>query len=118
MGVAVGKSPSGPFTKQNNGDPVQPEGHEVLIWAQDGGVVSLVTNVGRGVYFSKDGMKFRKVAKAMKGNALAPGGFRPELVSHEYDEGVRWGISMVHGRDPYLVRWAIEMPDALFSADE
>lgn len=118
MGVAVAEHPLGPFVKQNAGNPVQPEGHEVAVWAQGGGVVSLVTNVGRGAYFSKDGIRFRQVAATVKGNAHAPGGFRPELTSHTYDQGVRWGISMVHARDPYLVRWSIDLPDSLISNDE
>jgi len=113
MGVAKSQTPLGPFTKQNGGNPVQPEGHEVAIWAQAGGVVSLVTNVGRGAYFSPDGLHFRKVAAPLKGNALAPGGYRPELVSPANSDGVQWGISMIHARDPYLVRWTIDMPDSL-----
>jgi predicted GH43/DUF377 family glycosyl hydrolase len=118
MGVAVAQNPLGPFVKQNAGNPVQPEGHEVAVWAQSGGVVSLVTNVGRGVYFSKDGIRFRKIPKTLKGNARAPGGFRLELTAHTYDQGIHWGISMVHARDPFLVRWTVELPDSTLSDDK
>ena len=76
-------------------------------------MVSLVTNVGRGAYFSPDGLHFRKVTATLKGNALAPGGYRPELVSPANRDGVQWGISMIHARDPYLVRWTIDMPHSL-----
>ena len=113
MGVAKAQTPLGPFAKQNDGNPVQPEGHEVAIWAQAGGVVSLVTNVGRGACFSSDGLHFAKVASKLEGNALAPGGYRPELVTPDKDDGVRWGISMIHARDPYLVRWTIDLPHSL-----
>ena len=105
MGVAVAENPLGPFKRMNDGNPVQLEGHEVQIWALGDGVVSFVSNVGRGFYYSKDGLKFKKLQKSFKGNALAPGAFRNELTDHTYNNGVVWGISMKHGKNPYLVRW-------------
>ena len=105
MGVAVAEKVEGPYVKQNISDSVQSEGHEVLVWAYGEGVVSLVTNVGRGFYYAKDGIHFVKVTSDFEGNINAPGAYRRDLTEHEFAEGIQWGISMNHGEFPYLLRW-------------
>jgi len=105
MGLAVATGPLGPFVKQNDGEPVQPEGHEVLIWTEGDGVVSLVTSAGRGVYYSTDRLRFRKIASGFTGKLMAPGAYRRDLTDPRDTSGLRWGIAMVPGKDPYLVRF-------------
>ncbi|QDU35987.1 Arylsulfatase [Maioricimonas rarisocia] len=111
MGVAVARDPLGPFEKQNDGRPVQAEGHEVLIWPEADGVVSLVTNAGRGVYYAPDGLQFRKITSEFEGRLMAPGAYRPDLTDPSTTAGLRWGIAMVSGRDPYLVRFERKAAD-------
>lgn len=105
MGVAVATDPLGPFVKQNDGEPVQPEGHEVVIWTEGDGVVSLVTSAGRGVYYSTDRLRFKKIASEFTGKLMAPGAYRRDLTDPRDTSGLRWGIAMVPGKDPYLVRF-------------
>ena len=105
MGVAVATDPLGPFVKQNDGEPVQPEGHEVVIWTEGDGVVSLVTSAGRGVYYSRDRLRFKKIASEFTGKLMAPGAYRRDLTDPRDTSGLRWGIAMVPGKDPYLVRF-------------
>ncbi len=108
MGLAIAEAPAGPFKRHSGsaaGNVAQAAGHEVMMFALGDGVVSLVSNVGNGVYFDKEGTKFAKVAK-FAGRIHAPGAFRPELTDPAYTGGVTWGVSMIHnGNTPYLVRW-------------
>jgi hypothetical protein len=104
MGLAIASKPQGPYNKQHDGNPVQYEGHEVMVWPYGEGVVSVVSNVGRGIYYARDGIHFEKVAQDFIGRINAPGAFRPDLTDHACRQGAPWGISMVHARDPYLIR--------------
>lgn len=110
MGVAVAEEPAGPFVKQNEGRAVQPEGHEVLVWKQGSGVCSLVTSAGRGLYCASDGIHFTKVADDFAGALNAPGAYRSDLADPGVSGAPRWGIAMVHAKDPYLVRWEGTLP--------
>ncbi len=106
MGVVIAPHPCGPFERQNGGQPIQPEGHEVQVWPEQGGVVSLVSNVGRGFYFAKDGISFDKITNDFEGSVSAPGAYRPDLTDHSWDKGVNWGITMsMRSHHPYLARW-------------
>ncbi len=108
MGVAVADHPAGPWTKMNDGQDIQPEGHEVMAWPENGGIVSVVSNVGRGIYFAQDGLQMTKTTIQMEGRINAPGAYRPDLVNHGSKEEVTWGISMAHTGHPYLMRWSLE----------
>jgi hypothetical protein len=109
MGVAVGDVPTGPFVKQNDGCAVQDSGHEVLVWPCQGGVMSLVSDTGphgRTLQFAPDGLHFQVIVRGLKDQPKAPGIFRRDLSGEpDYDGLVSWGISMIHGRPPYLVRY-------------
>jgi len=108
MGVAIADQPEGPYTKLNQGNPVQKEGHEVMVWKMGEGVLSIVSNVGRGIYYSKDGLNFAKTANDFIGKIKAPGAFREDLTNHGYNEGAQWGIS--HNKKDkllFLERWEI-----------
>lgn len=113
MGVAVAAAPAGRYVRQNGGRPVQNSGHEVLIWEDGptGGVMSLVSNTGpngRTMQYAADGLGFHVLVRDLKDQPKAPGLFRPELtdpVASAATTDSRWGISMVHGRDPYLRRF-------------
>ncbi len=124
MGLAIAESPEEPFIRHSdsaNGNVAQNVGHEMMVFALGDGVVSLVSNLGNGLYYDKEGTKFAKVAnfagvkeeenRPRLGNRLcAPGAYRKELTDPTYTDGVKWGISMiVSGTKPYLVRW--DSPD-------
>jgi arylsulfatase len=114
MGVAVADSPAGPYRRLNDGRFVQDSGHEVLVWPQGDGVMSLVSGTGprgRTLQYAADGLAFRVEAKLPGRYPHAPGAFRPDLTdAAALGKGITWGIGMVHGRDPYLVRYEIEYP--------
>ena len=114
MGVAVAKNPAGPYRRLNEGRFVQDSGHEVLVWPQGSGAMSLVSATGprgRTLQYAADGLAFQVMAKLPARYPHAPGVFRPDLTDPAtVGKGVRWGISMVHGRDPYLVRYEIAYP--------
>jgi lysophospholipase L1-like esterase len=111
MGVAVADAPEGPYRKLGDG-PVQPEGHEVLVWPQEGVVASLVTNAGRGLYVAPDGVHFTKVADRIDGRLRAPGAHRIDLSRPEQTGPIRWGIHMgTYAGEPFLERFEIDLPD-------
>jgi len=99
----------GPFVRINAGRPVQDSGHEVQIWKHGRGVLSLVSPTGpngRTLQYADDGLLFRVLLRGLKGQPVAPGLFRPELITPKVDPSLpQWGISMRHGRDPYLTRF-------------
>jgi len=113
MGVAVADRPEGLYVKQNQGRAVCDSGHEILVWPVGQGVMSLVSDTGphgRTLQYALDGLHFRVVGDIPKDFPKAPGAFRPDLTELPTPtSGIEWGISMVHGKDPYLVRYAITM---------
>jgi hypothetical protein len=109
MGLAISKSAAGPFVRQNDGDPVQPEGHEVLVWAQGSGVMSLASGMaGKGLWYAEDGIHFTELTEEFTGSLLAPGAFRPELTDPDYTDGIQWGISMLNTPQPYLAHYSFD----------
>ena len=114
MGVAEAAGPLGPFTRLHDGRHVQDSGHEVLVWPYRGGIRSLASNTGprgQSLFHAPDGISFHVVQGRLTGLPNAPGAYREDLSgSPEFDDGIRWGISMVHGPDPYLVRFEMTSP--------
>lgn len=108
MGVAAGDGPAGPFTRLHGGQAVQDSGHEVQIWGHGKGVMSLVSPTGPGgrtLQYAADGLKFTVVLRDLINQPKAPGLYRPELVDPTADAGLpQWGIGMVYGREPHLLR--------------
>jgi len=116
MGLAVAERPEGPYVRVGSG-PVQPEGHEVLVWEHAGGVVSLVTNAGSGVWFS-DGDRFAKLDVVLEGRLFAPGLARADLVDPDADAlsgGLPlWGLhTRAAGGVLFLERFELELPASL-----
>jgi len=109
MGVAVAGAPAGPFTKLNNGKPVQDSGHEVQIWQHGTGVMSLVSPHGpngRTLQFAEDGVSFQVIQRGLKNQPNAPGLYRPELTAPQTETDLpEWGIGMVYGGEPHLRRY-------------
>lgn len=105
MGLAVSDSPSGPFVRQNDGNPVQPGGHEVLIWMDEKeGIYSMVNHNGpknliNTIQYAEDGMNFTKVADAEayfegeKTLIKASGFFRSEITATATGDAPSWGIA-------------------------
>ncbi len=115
MGVAVADDPLGPFTKLNDGKFVQDSGHEVMVWPYAGGVMSLASNTGpngRSLFWAQDCVNFNVVQRDLKKLPNAPGCFRTDLSGQPKDDkGIAWGISMIHGRHPYLVHYECNLRD-------
>jgi len=114
MGVAVADAPQGPYRRLNAGEPVQDSGHEVLVWPQGSGVMSLVSNTGphgRTLQVAADGLRFEVVADLPRPQPAAPGAFRPDMTDPAATgKGIRWGISMLaRGGHPYLRRYEIRI---------
>lgn len=109
MGLAVAETPGGTYVRQNNGQAVQPEGHEVLIWAWGTGVMSLASSAGEGLYYAEDGVSFIELLGDIAGSTKAPGAYRPELSDPTYTGGVDWGIAMSKSNPGYLLRYDINI---------
>lgn len=114
MGVAVADTPDGPFSRLNDGEPVQDSGHEVLVWPHGQGVMSLVSATGphgMSLQYAEDGIDFRIVGRLPRNYPRAPGIFRADLAHPAApSEGVSWGISMAsRAGDPYLQRYEITL---------
>ncbi len=124
MGVAIADNPQGPFTKANEGRPVQDSGHEVQIWRYGQGVLSLVSNTGpngRTLQYAPDGLGFEVLVRNLERQPAAPGLYRPELTdpTAAIDLQNAWGISM--GRrssDVFLQRFEMEIPEQLLPSIE
>ncbi len=109
MGVALADNPLGPFKKLNDGGFVQDSGHEVMVWPYKGGVMSLASNTGpqgKSLFYAENDIDFKVIRGNLKNLPKAPGCFREDLSRRPADNhGIQWGISMVLGQDPYLVRY-------------
>lgn len=110
MGLAVSKSPAGPYIKHQN-NPVIDSGHEVCVWPHGKGVGCMVCHVGpqgNTIQHSHDGVHFRRVHDAVPPSA--PGPFRADGFVDGLGPGVTWGISMQHHISwPYLVRFDCDL---------
>ncbi len=95
MGVAIAEHPAGPYVK-NKGNPVVPGGHEVLVWPQGKGVMSLTSigppGIAKTLRYAEDGLSFAKVAD-LKDIPYAPGAFRPEaFMDNGKGDVIQWGL--------------------------
>ena len=120
MGLGVAETPTGPYVRQNRGRFIQDSGHEVMVWPFEGGVCSLVSNTGpqgKTLQYARDGQHFEVVGQLPDEYPKAPGAYRPDLTGLDPPEaGIEWGISMVHGSDPYLIRYEIDIDTGLLEA--
>lgn len=107
MSVAYADRPEGPFKKHDG--PLLEKSHEVLIWAQNGGVAASAS-INASINFAKDGEHFTPIQENLVNIPKAPGLYRPEL-----EEGYKgaatafWGISMKSEKGKaYLVRFEMK----------
>ncbi|MHC4983411.1 MAG: glycoside hydrolase family protein [Planctomycetota bacterium] len=117
MGAAAAQKPEGPFRRLNGGECVQDSGHEVMVWPRGKGVMSLVSPAGpngRTLQYAPDGVSFRVVGQLPERYPQSPGSYRADLTDAEArGKPITWGVSMVGGDDPYLVRYEIrDLPPA------
>ena len=89
---------------------MQDSGHEVLVWPQDGAVLSLVSATGprgRTLQRAQDGIRFEVVAELPADYPRAPGLYRPDLTGAP-PPPEPWGIAMrTYRGDPHLHRFTI-----------
>lgn len=106
MGVAIAEEPRGQYIKVTDvfaDHSILPGSHEVLVWPQGSGVAALAS-ISQTIQFAADGLHFERLT-SVRHRPNAPGGYRPDaFVDVKNPRAMQWGISMVHGRDPYL-RW-------------
>jgi len=111
MGVAIADKPTGPYVR-HPANPVVDSGHEVLVWPHRQGVAALISATGpqaRTMQYAPDGINFTAVGRFER-EPHAPGAYRPDAFEDiRYGRGIQWGVSMVHGPHPYLVRYECDM---------
>ena len=106
MGVAMSESPFGPFVKQAG--PILAGSHEVMVWPGKKGMYALAS-ITSTIEYAPDGIHFEENPLKLKvhNRPNAPGAYRPELTGKKSNDGLVWGISMVHnGNECYLVRYS------------
>jgi hypothetical protein len=106
MGVAIAEDPCGPYVKVTDvfaDSSILSGSHEVLAWPQGTGV-AILASISQTIQFATDGLHFKRLV-SVRHRPNAPGGYRPDaFIQVKNPRPMVWGISMVHGRDPYL-RW-------------
>jgi len=106
MGVAIAEEPNGPYVKVTDvsaDHSILSGSHEVLVRPQGAGVAALAS-ISKTIQYAPDGLHFKRL-RSVRNCPNAPGGYRPDAFSDiKNPRPMPWGISMVHGRDPYL-RW-------------
>lgn len=113
MGLAIAETPTGPYTRVNDGKPILPNSHEVMIWPHRSGVAAYAS-ASRTLEFAPDGIDFTSSPLHIptQTKPIAPGCFRTDLAKPEdFGRGITWGISMKDpgGPSPYLLRYAINL---------
>ncbi|WP_341224488.1 family 43 glycosylhydrolase [uncultured Arcticibacterium sp.] len=107
MGVATADKPEGPFVK--NSEPILDKSHEVLIWAEDGGVSSLAS-FSQSIYSAAEGLNFSPLYQNLENIPKAPGLYRPSLTNSSKSDAENWGVAMVQkNRQTYLVRFEMKI---------
>jgi hypothetical protein len=106
MGAAIAEEPNGPYVKVTDvseDHSILSGSHEVLVWPQGAGVAALAS-ISKMIQYAPDGLHFKRL-RSVRNRPNAPGGYRPDaFTGRKNPRPMPWGISMVHGRDPYL-RW-------------
>lgn len=113
MGLAIADTPAGPYKRINDGKPILPNSHEVMIWPHRSGVAAYAS-ASRTLEFAPDGIDFTSIPLHVRtpSKPIAPGCFRPDLTEPEdFGRGITWGISMKNpaGQYPYLLRYSINL---------
>lgn len=111
LGLATALDPRQRFRRSHEGRSVLPFGGEALMAPHQGGVIALLTNVGRGLYWAADGEHFARMPIHVSGRLTKPGLWR----SQEEGEGVApWGLHVARETShPYLERFEIQLPTEL-----
>ncbi|MCP4260682.1 MAG: family 43 glycosylhydrolase [Planctomycetes bacterium] len=106
MGVAIAEKPHGPYIKVTDvfaDHSILTKSHEVLVWPQ-GSSVAALASISKTIRYAPDGLHFERL-RSVRNRPNAPGGYRPDAFTDSKNpRAMPWGISMMHGLDPYL-RW-------------
>ena len=116
MGYAVACKPTGKFKRQNEGQPIQRGGHEVMVWEYKDNVYSFMSKghgKNSGTYRKAEDGKSFEVENAIISKSprlRAPGIYRPELTGGVQKESTLWGVHMAHFKGGiWLKRFEIDM---------
>lgn len=114
MGVAIAEKPQGPYVK-HEANPVIAGNHEVLVWAQGGGVAAMTGTTGpkeitNSVLYAEDGIHFSKTHK-VKNGPWAGGAYRPEAFTDSGTGSIpRWGVGIGKAKKqlPFIQRFDLK----------
>ena len=66
------------------------------------------------IQFAPDGIHFEVLRSLPNVYPNGPGAYRPDLTGLEPPEGgIAWGLGLIHGPDPFLPRYEIEIDQAV-----
>ncbi len=106
-GLVISESPQGPFERHHGHSAALPFSKETFVWPFREGVLSLVTQAERGLYWAVDGQHFARVLSRVEGNLNSPGLARASSGS---SQGKLWGLHIARlAPDPYLERFELEL---------
>ncbi|WP_283432129.1 family 43 glycosylhydrolase [Neorhodopirellula lusitana] len=113
MGLAIADKPQGPYVR-NEGNPVIPGNHEVLVWPQGKGVAAMIGTTGpkeitNSVLYAEDGVHFSKTHN-VKNGPWAGGVYRPEAFTQSGNgELPKWGVEIgrAKGKLPFIKRFDV-----------
>ncbi len=106
-GLVIGESPIGPFSRSPFPSPALGFSKDTSVWNFRGGVLSLVTQAERGLYWAPDGEHFARVLERVEGSLNEPGLARPR---DQHSPRELWGIHVGgYAANPFLERFELEL---------
>jgi lysophospholipase L1-like esterase len=106
-GLVISESPNGPFSRAPFPAPALDFSKDTSVWNFREGVLSLVTQAERGLYWALDGEHFARVVERVEGGLNEPGLARPK---DQHAPRELWGIHVGgYADDPFLERFELEL---------
>ena len=106
-GLVIGEDPRGPFRRAPFPAPALQFSKDSSVWNFREGVLSLVTQAERGLYWAPDGEHFARVLERVEGGLNEPGLARPK---DQHSPRELWGIHIGgYSSDPFLERFELEL---------
>jgi len=114
QGVAIADRIEGPYVKYEK-NPIIPTGHCACVWPHAGGVAA-ISDLGKQILWSPDGLDFTMVNRGLWWGAAGPGPYDPDAHTNtSYGNGVQWGVIQypppsVEDRNRMVIaRWELDL---------
>lgn len=114
QGVAMADQIEGPYVKYEK-NPVISKGHCACVWPHADGVAA-ISDLGKEILWSPDGLDFTMVNKGLWWGAAGPGPYDPEAHANtSYGNGIQWGViqypqpSAEDRNRMVIARWALNL---------